>query len=172
MELIDIFYETANEHEIARREATKLAEHIQGLSPGFAVDINVVYGIGERKSDAYGERMIFGVYNSPRRPNGCSITITADDEWTNQGVKCDGFFRGDSEAHVRAKVLTEKGERSVETLVHEWLHYFAPKKWDINPDDDKKYAYIGSEDDSEAIGWRFWYAALLGAEMPMRKLPA
>jgi hypothetical protein len=172
MELIDIFYATANEHEIALREAIKMEKHIQRLSPGFAVDISVFYGIGERKSDAYEGDKIFGVYNSPRRPNGCSITITADDEWTNQGVKCHGFFRGDYEAHVRAMVLTERGERSVETLVHEWLHYFAPKKWDINPDDDKKYTYIGSEVDSEAIGWKFWYAALLGAEMPMRKLPA
>jgi hypothetical protein len=168
LELIDIFYATADEHEIARREATKLAVHIQGLSPGFAVEIKVFHGIGERKSDAYGEGRIFGVYNSPRRHKSCSITIAADDEWIHQGVECFGFFRGDNEAHVRATVLTEQGERSVETLVHEWLHYFAPKKWNINPDDQSKYAYTGSDHDCAANGWRFWYAALLGAEMPMR----
>jgi len=169
MELIDIFYKTANEHQFARREATKLAKHIQDLSPGFAVHIDVFQGIGERKSDAFGEMMIFGVYNSPERPNACSITIAADDNWMNQGAQCDGFFRGGHEAHVRATVLKARGERSVDTLVHEWLHYYADKRWKINPDDNNKYAYSGSEYDSEANGWHYWYKALLGAEMPMRK---
>jgi hypothetical protein len=168
MELIDIFYATTAEKEIADRETIKLANHIRQLSPGFEVDISVFSGSGERKSDRYKGSCVFGVYNPPRRNGACSITITADEEWTNQGLPCFGFYRGQRESHLRAEVLLRQGDRSVETSVHEWLHYFASKRWNIDPHDQPDYSYPGKEYDCEQNGWRYWYTALLGTERPRK----
>lgn len=166
MELIDIFYATG-EQEFADREATKLENYIRQLSREFKVDIRAFFGSGERKRDRYKGYYIFGVYNPPQRDGACSLTITADEEWTNQGSWCHGFYRGGREAHLRAKVLRDRGCRSVDTSIHEWLHYFAHKKWNIDLH-DKEYCYPGKECDCEDNGWRFWYTALLGTERPSK----
>ncbi len=169
-ELIDIFYSNVAEKDIADQEAKKLKMHIQDLSPGFAVEISIFWGPGVKKRDLFRDHWVFGVYNQPTRSDACAITITADDDWTKRGLKLSGFYRGDDEAHVLAAEIRKQGERSVDILVHEWLHFFAHKKWAINPDDQSVYSYEGKEHDGEANGWRFWYAALLGVDKPARMI--
>lgn len=172
MELIDIFYATDAEKKIAHLEAEKLRVRINQLSQDFEVDIRVFRGNGERKKDFHDGEHRYGVYNPPIRKDACSLTITDDAAWTKQGKPVFGFYRGDGEAHIRVHKIREKGPDSVHILIHEWLHYYADKKWSINPDCRDQYEFPGKEHDCEQNGWHFWYTALLGTQKPVRIAPS
>jgi hypothetical protein len=168
MELIDLFFATHAEQELAGLEADKLEKHICRLAPLFQVDIALRYGKGIRLSDWHAGECYFGVYNAPFRSGACSMTITFDQEWTNQGMACYGFYRGDSQAHLRGRSLVNQGVRSVETSIHEWLHYYAHKVWRIDVDEQDQYDYPSKESDSVENGWHHWYTSLLSERKPQR----
>ena len=169
MELIDVFYATDSERTLAENESAKLKNHILKLAPALGVNILPQCGRGSRLSDFHRGALYYGVYNAPIRAEACAITFTFDEAWINQGASCYGFYRGHSQVHLRGRDLLEQGERSVETSIHEWLHYYAYKKWCINVDDQAEYVYPMKNSDSVANGWYHWYSTLLGDQKPQKK---
>ncbi len=184
IEHVEIFYPAG--YTVAKIEtlASEFSRYVSELSSKrvqVKTSISQSNGVTKRDFDKASQKDVVGTYNSPSAPSRCALTVSLElfyvtlkrpdpycgAIYPGRDDDISGYCRGSGEVCIK--------DTSIHTVIHEWLHHYAWKKWKINPDTDRDFDYPDAYGENRTRGenekWKNWYVTLLGKEEPKRRTP-